>query len=87
MRVTIGPVFLQHTLETLTQTSVLTEFASQELMVMFNGAMDAPGGKYEYSSSAIYRIAAILGMVAGSLSDRETALRCLGNTSAVEVAV
>lgn len=85
MSITIGSVFLQNTVDSLTKAVALTEFASQELKEMFDAAMDAPGGKYEYSSTAIYRIAAMLDMVAGSLSDRETMLFGLGNASRAEV--
>lgn len=55
--------------ESLYQLANLTEHAGQELMQMFDDYSDAPGGKYEFPATAIYRVSSLLRILSHELED------------------
>lgn len=55
--------------ESLAQLADLTGHAGQELRQMYDDWLDAPGCKYEFSATTIYRISSLLRVISHELEE------------------
>lgn len=85
-KIEIGEMHLRGHAEAFCKASSLTDLASQQLMLMHDNAMDSPGGKYEYPSSTIYQIAALLELVSNQLMERESFINDLLRDQSLKLA-